>query len=155
MGDFDLVKQALDRLGLEVIFWKVAIRPGMPTLFGKLGPQLVFALPGNPVASMVCFEQFVRPAILKLQGADRLFRPKQRVTLAQEIRKKTGRRHLMRAQLKAAQGQYLAALTGDQGTAILSSMAQAQAILLLPPDRSQFQAGEQVWAYILDWPPDE
>jgi len=153
MGDFDLVKQALDKLGLETIFWKVAIKPGMPTLFGRLRQQWVFALPGNPVASMVCFEQFVRPAILKLQGAGRLFRPKQKVTLAAEIHKKPGRLHLQRAQLMTDQeGRYLASVTGDQGSGILSSMAQAQALLILPADRRQFSPGEQVWAYLLELP---
>jgi molybdopterin molybdotransferase len=75
VGDYDFVKDVLRDLGMQMVFWKVAMKPGRPLAFGTIGTKPVFGLPGNPVSSMVSFEQFVRPSLLKMMGHRRLFRP--------------------------------------------------------------------------------
>lgn len=144
MGEYDLVKNTLVELGMEQKFWKVAVRPGKPNLFGVIHGKPVFGLPGNPVSSMVGFEIFVRPAILKMlnQSDD----PKKEIeaVLEEDIRKKKGLRLFIRAQTRWEDGLYRTKTTGPQGSGILSSMVLANSLIILPEDEEFVEKGRRV-----------
>jgi len=142
VGDYDMVRDVLTEMGLKLVFWKVRIKPGMPLLYGRIGNTPVFGLPGNPVSSMVTFELFVRPAILKMMGRNKLFRPVVTVTLDEDIDLRTGRNHFLRAVVTRADGGgYTARTTGPQGSGILTSMVLANALLMVGPDVSRVERG--------------
>lgn len=149
VGDYDLVKKMLNELG-QMNFWKVAMRPGQPLAFGMISGKPLFGLPGNPVSSMVSFEQFVRPSILKMSGHQDLFRPVLRAILREDITKKEGLVHFIRCQLVAQKGRIFASTTGEQGSGILSSMVKAQGLIVLPREQALAQSGEEVKVMILD-----
>jgi molybdopterin molybdotransferase len=158
MGDADHTRAALARRG-EMSFWKVAIRPGRPFAFGRLpradgqAPAWLFALPGNPVAALVTFYALVRPALLHLAGAgpSEAAIPCLPVRTAQDIRKRPGRTEYLRAVLEPAPGGgQQARLTGPQGAGILSSMSQAQVLLVLGHERGPVEGGDWVDAWPLD-----
>ncbi|UCF20736.1 MAG: molybdopterin molybdotransferase MoeA [Gemmatimonadota bacterium] len=149
VGDHDYVKDVLDQLGMEFLFYRVKMRPGSPFTFGVLGPVPVFALPGNPVSAMVTFEVLARPALNKMMGMAEYQRPLRRVELGEPV--STGGRltHFYRAKLeRRADGSWLAKLTGPQGSGILTSMSQADALLIIPPE-SQLPAGSLLDAIVL------
>jgi molybdopterin molybdotransferase len=150
VGDYDFVKDALADLRMEMVFWKVAMQPGRPLAFGTIQGKPVFGLPGNPVSSMVSFEQFVRPSLLKMMGHREIFRPVVEAILKEEIRKKPGRRHFMRAFLVFENGQYSVSLTGEQSSGILKSMVRANGLMIIPEDREIVKAGEKVKVQLLD-----
>jgi molybdopterin molybdotransferase len=150
MGKYDLVQDVLKGLGFELVFWKVAIKPGMPTLFGTWRGRLGFGLPGNPVASMVTFEEFIRPAIYKMLGRRDVMPAQIEAILTEDIRKKVGRKQLLRVKLSLQEGRYYAATTGPQGTGILSSMLGADGLLLVPEDKAYIEAGERVVIQLLN-----
>ncbi|MDH7499554.1 MAG: molybdopterin molybdotransferase MoeA [candidate division NC10 bacterium] len=150
MGEYDLVKKALEEMAGEVKFWRVAIRPGMPTAFGILKGKPFFGLPGNPVSSMVCFELFARPALRKMGGHAHLFRPSIEATVKGEIRTKAGRRHFLRVRLERRNGRVYADLTGDQGSGILTSVAHAHGLAVISEDTPLTKAGEKVKVLLLD-----
>jgi molybdopterin molybdotransferase len=145
VGEADFVKQLLDKLG-EVLFWKIAMKPGRPLAYGKVGGAHFFGLPGNPVAVMVTFYQFVRDALLVLQGRrDVVAVPTFKATLAAPIRKAPGRTEFQRGILTpAANGGYEVRTTGDQGSGILSSMSQANCFIVLPTETGNVATGETV-----------
>jgi len=145
VGEADFVKQLLDKLG-EVLFWKIAMKPGRPLAYGKIGGAHFFGLPGNPVSVMVTFYQFVRDALLVLQGRrDVTPVPLFKATLAAPIRKAPGRTEFQRGVLTpAAGGGYEVRTTGDQGSGILSSMSQANCFIVLPSETGNVAAGEAV-----------
>lgn len=149
VGDYDLVKGILQKLG-KMNFWKVAMRPGQPLAFGVISGKPLFGLPGNPVSSMVSFEQFVRPSILKMAGHRNLFRPTLRAVLREDIEKKGGYIHFIRCRLFAEGKKIHASTTGDQGSGILSSMVKAQGLIVLPGDKTLARAGEEVTVILLD-----
>lgn len=149
VGDYDLVKTTLKDLGV-MNFWKVAMRPGQPQAFGTISGKPVFGLPGNPVSSMVSFELFVRPSILKMSGHRQFFRPILRVFLEEEIRKKVGLTYFIRCRFTRKDGRYWAITTGDQGSGILSSMVKAQGLLILPEAVSLARPGQEFNAIVLD-----
>ena len=158
MGDFDVVKTVLAAEG-EMGFWRVRMKPGKPLAFGHIGPSAssgcrvpLLGLPGNPVAAMVSFELFARPAILKMLGKTRLDKPTVEATLLDEITRKDNRRHYLRVMLEEREGKYLARLTGDQGSGILLSMVQAQGLAMIPEDVDHLPAGARVQVMMLDWP---
>jgi molybdopterin molybdotransferase len=150
VGDYDFVKDALKDLGMEMIFWKVAMQPGRPLVFGTIQGKPVFGVPGNPVSSMVSFEQFVRPSLLKMMGHRQLYRPVIEAVLKEDIRKKPGRRHFMRAFVSFEKDQYFASVTGPQGSGILKSMVKANGLVIVPEDREMVRAGEKVKVQLLD-----
>ena len=150
VGDYDFVKDALKDLGMEMIFWKVAMQPGRPLVFGTIQGKPVFGLPGNPVSSMVSFEQFVRPSLLKMMGHRQLYRPVIEAVLKEDIQKKPGRRHFMRAFVSFEKDQYFASVTGPQGSGILKSMVKANGLVIVPEDREMVRAGEKVKVQLLD-----
>jgi molybdopterin molybdotransferase len=150
VGDYDFVKDVLNELGVEIVFWKVAMKPGMPVVFGTIQGKSVFGLPGNPVSSMVSFEQFVRPSLLKMMGHRKLFRPVIDAILREDIQKSPGRRHFIRALVTFEKDQYFVVPTGAQGSGILKSMVKARGLLVIPENREIVKAGERVKVQLLD-----
>ncbi|MEW5766730.1 MAG: gephyrin-like molybdotransferase Glp [bacterium] len=152
VGDYDLVKGVLADLGVEMKFWKVAMKPGKPLAFGLVKEKPVFGLPGYPVSVLVVFEQFVRPAMRKMAGRKCLKKPEIEAELCEEIKKKPGRRNYLRGVIEKKDGQYYARTTGPQGSGILSSMVKANALLVLPSEVSYLKTGDKIKAQILDYP---
>ena len=150
VGDYDFVKDVLGDLGVEIVFWKVAMKPGMPVAFGMVQGKLVFGLPGNPVSSMVSFEQFVRPSLLKMMGHRQLFRPVIEAILKQDIEKQPGKRHFIRSFVTFEDGRYFVTMTGPQGSDILTSMVRANGLVIIPENREIVRAGEKVKVQLLD-----
>ncbi len=144
VGEADFVKAVLSDLGVQLAFWRVAMKPGHPLAFGTWEGRLVFGLPGNPVSVMVAFEQFVRPALLSALGRREVFRPTRHATLDEAIYKRAGRRHFVRATLSVRDGACHVRPTGDQGSGTLLSMVRADALIVLPEGREQFHVGETV-----------
>ena len=144
VGEHDLVKAALDALGVEQVFWRVALKPGKPTWFGMApGGALVFGLPGNPVSAMVTFLLFVRPAIRALLGAgqrtERVF-----AILDENLPKPPGRAHAVRCSLELRDDGWHARPTGDQDSHVLTSMLGADALAIVPTEGDAPLAGERV-----------
>jgi molybdopterin molybdotransferase len=148
-GDRDFVRDVLQEFGVKQLFWRVDVKPGGPTAFGVKDGKPVFALPGNPVSTMVTFEEFVRPALLKMMGHKRVFKPFVRAILQNEARKKAGKINFLRVRLEHRDGKYLAYSSGNQTTGILKTMLMADAIAKLPADRTSFSPGEEVEVHIL------
>jgi len=150
VGDFDFVKDVMRDIGNEMHFWQVAMRPGKPLAFGSVGGVPLFGLPGNPVSVMVSFEQFVRPFLLKMQGYTNIFRPMMKVINARSIKKQVGLKHFLRAVVSYEKGRYVARLTGEQGSGILKSMATANALMVIPEQKTYVKKGEEVVVQLLD-----
>ena len=149
VGDYDLVKDVMGELG-AMRFWTVAMRPGRPLAFGVIGSVPVFGLPGNPVSVMVSFEEFVRPAILKMSGFKNLFRPSVKAVLKEGLQKKAGFRHFLRAVVELKEGKYYVVTTGEQGSGILKSMVMANGLIVLPEDVTSLMAGDEVAVQLID-----
>lgn len=143
-GDRDLVRDVLAELGVRQLFWKVQIRPGGPTAFGMKGETPVFSLPGNPVSTLVTFEEFVRPALLKMMGHRRIIRQILPATLMNDVRKKPGSTMFLRVRIEVGEGGYRAYSSGGQQTGLLKTMLRADAFVLLPADCTEVRAGESV-----------
>jgi molybdopterin molybdotransferase len=145
VGDADYVKQMLDRLG-EVLFWKIAMKPGRPLAFGKIGTAHFFGLPGNPVAVMVTFYQFVREALQILMGQTAApLVPTFQAVLSAPLKKAPGRTEFQRGILSAGpDGRWSVRVTGDQGSGILSSMSQANCFVVLSDSTGNLDAGALV-----------
>ena len=147
VGEHDFVKSVLERLG-EVNFWRVAMKPGKPQAYGISDGKPIFGLPGNPVSSLVVFELFVRPALLKMAGHTELLRPTFKATLTESITNRDGRVNYMRAILKESNGHYTAETTGPQGSGILHSLVLANGLITIPAGVT-LHAGETVDAQFL------
>ncbi|MGH7505135.1 MAG: molybdopterin molybdotransferase MoeA, partial [Longimicrobiales bacterium] len=155
VGEHDLVKNVLDAMGFELAFWRVQMRPGSPFSFGELpreggAPLPVFGLPGNPVSALVTFEILVRPALRKMQGRRGWYTPVVRVRAAADIPSRPGLVHFLRVKLERRDDEWLARLTGPQGSVILTSVAEADALLVVPLDVEEIPAGAEVSAILLD-----
>jgi len=148
-GDRDLVREVLAERGVESIFWKVDIKPGGPTAFGMKDGVPVFSLPGNPVSALITFEAFVRPALLRMMGRKKVVRPLVKATLSGALRKKAGKVNFLRVGIEVRGGGYFATSAGDQNTGILRTMVLADALAILPADRTSFAAGEAVDVFLL------
>ncbi len=149
VGDYDLVKVVLSKLGMKMKFWRVAMRPGKPLAFGLLKGIPVFGLPGNPVSSTITFEEFVRPALLKMQGAKNLFRPGVWAILTEEFAKKKGLRYFIRAKVKNKNGLFFAHPTGSQGSGLISSLVLADGIMVVPEEIEYLKKGQKVYVQLL------
>jgi molybdopterin molybdotransferase len=143
-GDCDLVREVLEELGARQLFWKVAIKPGGPTAFALHGTTPVFSLPGNPVSTMITFEEFVRPVLLRMQGHQRVLRPLFKAVLREDLKKKPGKVQIVRIRLEQEGGRWFATSAGNQQTAILRTMVDAQALAVLPEKSTRFAAGDEV-----------
>ncbi len=148
VGPHDHVRPALDTLGVEESFWRVSLRPGKPTWFGKRGPTLVFGLPGNPVSAMVTFQLFVRPALLALQGASPEA-ARATATMSEPVRCHPQREQAVRVRLTAGDGGWRAEPTGPQGSHVLTSMLGADALAMIPRGEGEVNAGERVDVEVL------
>ncbi|MGQ9518029.1 MAG: molybdopterin-binding protein [Anaerolineae bacterium] len=146
-----MVKDVLGQLG-RIDFWQVRMKPGKPLAVGLIDGVPLIGLPGNPVSSMVSFEQFVRPAMRVMQGRRAWRRPHVQVIVDEDIKNTSGRRHFIRAIVTGQGDQYYARTTGDQGSGILTSMVKANALLIIPEDQRLVRKGELVTAEMLDWP---
>lgn len=153
VGDHDHVRPVLEKLGCRLLFWGVEMKPGYPITFGRFeerGGPFVFGLPGNPVSAVVTFEQFVRPALLRLAGRRTLARPLVRAQLAETLRKKAGRLHFVRVTLAREGERFVARSTGNQSSGVLRSMALAQGLLIFPAEATELAAGSSAEVQVLD-----
>jgi len=150
VGDYDVVKDVLNAEG-EMRFWQVRMKPGKPLAFGLVRGVPLIGLPGNPVSSMVSFEQFVRPAMLVMEGKTRLAKPTVEAVLEEDVTN-SGRRHFVRVVVEKREGQYYASTTGGQGSGVLTSMVKANGLAIIPEGVELVKAGERVTVQMLDWP---
>lgn len=149
-GDRDFVRVVLEELGVKPVFWKVDIKPGRPTTFSTKGCKPVFSLPGNPVSTMITFEELVKPALLKMMGHTRVIKEEVEVILDTDLTKKRlGVLNFQRVNIIRRDGNYYASCSGDQNTGILKTMVRADALALLPEDQDRFKAGEKVKVHML------
>lgn len=152
MGDYDIVKEVLDGLGVTWHVWKVRQRPGKPLAFGTRNGTLVFGLPGNPVSSAVCFEQYVRPALAALLGRRTVLRPRVPAVLAEAVSKAAGLHHFVRGLFETDDAGVLRVRpTGAQGSGLYSSMLHADGLIHLPEPMDHPAAGTRVEVEWLRW----
>lgn len=159
VGDHDHVRPVLEKLGCRLEFWGVKMKPGYPLAFGRFGSDaaapeangpLVFGLPGNPVSAAVTFEQFVRPALLRMLGHRRCFRPTIRARLGEKLTKSAGRLHFVRVTLERRDDGVIARSTGNQSSGVMNSMNLADALLVFPLEATELREGDDVTVQILD-----
>lgn len=151
VGVHDYVRPTIESLGVQMHFWRVTMKPGHPMAFGTTTKGSVFGLPGNPVSSMVCFEEFVAPALRRMMGHTRLHRRTVQATLSHPLKTSPGRTEFVRVLLsRQPDGSYQARSTGAQGSGMLLSMARADGLLVASAANSGIAAGEQVTVQLLD-----
>jgi molybdopterin molybdotransferase len=151
VGEADFVKDLLNKLG-QVVFWKIAMKPGRPLAYGRVGGAHFFGLPGNPVSVMVTFYQFVRDALLTLAGEAPVEpAPTFRVPCTSTLRKAPGRTEFQRGILsRDADGQWSVRVTGEQGSGILRSMSDANCFIILPTEQGNVSPGTLVQVQIME-----
>lgn len=154
VGEYDMVKEVLAQQG-EVTFWTVRMKPGKPLAFGvlRLGKKRIphLGLPGNPVSSMVAFEQFGRPAIFKMLGRKIFAKPTIQAISESRVENKDRRRVFARVRVSERQGQYFARIVGPEGSGVLTSMAKANGLMIVPEDVPAVWKGDIVRVQMLDW----
>ncbi len=144
VGEHDHVRPAFNELGIEEVFWGLALRPGRPTWFGTAADgTLAFGLPGNPVSAIVTFVLLVRPALLAMAGASPE-RHRSTAMLDASYPKRTGRAHFVRVRLESRDDGWHAQPTKEQASHVLTSMLGADAFAIIPADRGDVKAGERV-----------
>ena len=144
VGEADYTKAMMKKLG-DVAFWKIAMRPGRPMAVGRIGPAILFGLPGNPVAVMVTFLAFVRPALLRMMGCRSGPPPLLKARSLEAIRKKAGRTEYQRGRVTTgADGSLQVRTTGNQGSGVLSSMVQANGLIVLHHEQGNVGVGDEV-----------
>jgi molybdopterin molybdotransferase len=149
-GDRDLVRDILAELDVRPVFRGVRVKPGSPTCFGLRGSTKVFSLPGNPVASLIAFEEFVKPALLKMMGHQHVLNPFLPSILAADVRKSPGHAKLLRVRLEQREGRLWAWSAGKQDTGMQKTLLRADALALLPEDRVSFATGETVSVQLMN-----
>jgi len=151
VGEADFVKDLLNQMG-EVVFWKIAMKPGRPLAYGKIGKAHFFGLPGNPVSVMVTFYQFVRDALLKLSGRDPIEAlPTFKVPCTSALKKAPGRTEFQRGILsRDAAGNLSVRVTGEQGSGILRSMSEANCFIIMPTEQGNVASGELVEVQVME-----
>lgn len=149
VGEKDLVKGTMTELGVEQVFWGVKFKPGKPLFFGVWEGGSVFGLPGNPVSAMVCFELFVRPALMRLGGRADRKRPRVQVYFDHDVNNQFGRMHAMRVTLEPTEMGWRAESVGAQGSGLVSSLTKADALALIGPESEGVRAGTPVEAIVL------
>ena len=150
VGDYDLVKEELRRLGVRPVFWQLRIKPGKPTFFGVRGRQLVFGLPGNPTSAMVMFHLFVRPAIDLMLGRKRTGLRSARAVLEQEISVRPGRTQFLRGRLVGEGPVLRVEPFPDQRSGVLRSMVKSRVLIVVPAELSRLEKGREVNILFLD-----
>jgi molybdopterin molybdotransferase len=149
VGEADFIRQLMAKLG-EVLFWKIAMRPGRPMAFGRIGNAFLFGLPGNPVAVMVTFYAFVRDALLFMSGREAAEIPLLKAVAAENLRKVPGRTEYQRGVVFKDQDQWKVRTTGQQGSGVLRSMSEANCFVVLEHERGAVKAGEQVQVQLFE-----
>jgi len=144
MGRYDFIPDVLKEIGIDIKVHKVLMKPGKPVIFGTYGSKLFFGLPGNPVSVMVSFMQFVRPALLKMAGASKIFKPVIKAQIKEDIVKKKGRKNFIRGIFSIENGIPFVQTTGPQGSGILTSMSIANCLIILPEEIEVIKNGEYV-----------
>jgi len=150
MGDYDVVKDILAREG-NLNFWRIRMKPGKPVAFGLIKGVPHLGLPGNPVAAMVTFELFVRPAMLKMLGYTSFEKPGVEAVVEEKVENPDGRRFFARVVVTRRAGKYFANLTGLQGSGVLTSMSRANGLLIVPEDTAILHPGDTAKVMILNW----
>ncbi len=150
VGDFDFVKQAMDELHMHRLFWQVAQKPGKPLTFGLLRERPYFGLPGNPVSALVCFYLYVRPALRRMGGHEKLFSPVVTATIGEDIAKAKGLTEFVRCRMTHVHGHYTAHSTGNQSSGVLSSLSLGEGLVIGPPEFSTLPRGMNVKVLVLD-----
>ena len=158
VGDRDFVRDVLEKLGCALVFWGVQMKPGYPLAFGEIGADrgdgargpLVFGLPGNPVSAMMTFEQFVRPAILRMRGETSVHRPLLEVRVGETLRKKAGRLHFVRVTLDREGNDWVARSAGNQSSGALRSMLRARGILVFDAEAERLDVGDRARVQVVD-----
>jgi molybdopterin molybdotransferase len=151
VGEFDLVKNIMQEQG-GINFWRINMRPGKPVAFGHIGAVPLLGLPGNPVSSAVTFELFGRPMIRKMMGHTRLLRPQIEVRVEDGVQDRAMRRHYVRAHVERRDGQFVAHTTGNQGSHVMTSLVNANALVIVPEGGVEVRPGDTARAIMLDWP---
>jgi len=150
VGHHDFMRPMLEELGIQMHFWRVAMRPGHPLAFGTSAKgTVVFGLPGNPVSSMVCFEQFAAPALKRMMGYQKCYRRTVTARLSHDLKDREGRTHFVRVALERDATGYLATSTGTQGSGVLMSMALAEGLMIVPAAATSLAAGDEVIVQLL------
>ncbi len=149
VGRYDVVKEVLAEIGVEILFWKVNIRPGRPMVFGAKEGSLVFGLPGNPVSTGVTFLQFVRPALLKMLGHRELSLTRLQAVSDGHLKKSDGKRHYLRGIVRQEGGALRVRTTGSQSSGVLSSLLKANCLIVLPETVSEVPPGGEVTVELL------
>jgi len=158
VGDHDHVKDVLEKLGCEIRFWGVQMKPGHPMVFGRfgngpapgVGGPFVFGLPGNPVSAAVTFEQFVRPALRKMSGFESYYRPTVQARLRTALSKRPGRLNFVRVSLEFDDGEIWASSTGNQSSGVFRSMSESQGLLVFPGPETELRVGDEVTVQVVD-----
>jgi molybdopterin molybdotransferase len=148
-GAFDLVEEVLTRFDVGLLFTKVAIKPGAPLVFGRRGDKLIFGLPGNPVSAQVTFDLFARAALLRMQGARVVTRPRVEVELLESVTNRSGRRNHLPARVRFEGGRLVASPLRSVGSADVVAHARANALVVLESERLRAEAGERAPALLL------
>jgi len=146
VGERDFTRAVMRDMGADIKFWRVRIKPGGPLVFGTLDDRPWIGLPGNPVSALVTFELFVRPAILKMRGQTHIFPVPQPVTLDEPVTVSGDLTHYLRVVVQPQDGTLHARLAGSQSSGVLTSMMRANALLIVPEGRREYQPGEQLRA---------
>jgi len=157
VGDYDFVKDVVERLGVSTIFWRIAMKPGKPVYFGQVESppgsrqKLVFGLPGNPVSALVTFHQLVRPALLKMMGLEAVSTMKLSATVKKSIRKRAGRLEFVRGALSTENGQLYVQATSGQESHMLGGLSRADCLIYFERDAELLAEGDQVAVELLNW----
>ena len=149
-GERDLVRDVLDWAGVTPLFWKIAIKPGGPTAFGLKGNIPVFSLPGNPVSSMLTFEEFARPALLRMMGHSLVLRPHFKGILAEDINKQEGKTSIIRMKVQRDGDLFRLKSAGNQQTGLQRTLLNADAVGILPAEKTAFRKGEAIDFHFLN-----
>ena len=144
MGKYDFIPDVLRELGIDLKIQKILMKPGKPVVFGTKGEKIFFGLPGNPVSVMVSFQRFVRPALLKMSGAQKIEKPVVHAIAEEDLFKKEGRRYFLRGHYTIKNGEFYVKSTGPQGSGILTSMSSSNCLIILHEDTEIVKAGEKV-----------
>src|SRR2546425_655483 len=151
VGDFDLVKNIMAEQG-QINFWRINMRPGKPVAFGHIRGVPLLGLPGNPVSAAVTFELFGRPVIRKMMGHTYLVRPQVDVIVEDGVSDRAMRRHYVRARVEWRDGRFIAHTTGNQGSHIMTSLLNVNALVIVPEGGVEVHPGDSAKAMMLDWP---
>ncbi|MBE3089980.1 MAG: molybdopterin molybdotransferase MoeA, partial [Actinobacteria bacterium] len=149
VGDYDFVKEILGELDAEFVFWRVNQRPGKPMAFLTYKDKFIFAIPGNPVSAMVCFELYVRPLIKKIMGDKKLFRDTITARASSDFKHREGRTDFIRVKIEKVEDDTYFKSTGMQGSGILMSMSEADGLAVFPEEIGNIEKNTEIEVYLL------